>query len=139
MIYPRLAFLSLLLLLSCNAVPEPEPTCRVTRVIDGDTVDMACGGSAPFRARLIGFDTPETYEPRCRAEADLGRQATDRLQGMVATARVTQADLDGTDRYGRRLVRLGIDGRDVGDGLIAEGLAVPYTGGRRIDWCDRLG
>ena len=42
---------------------------------------------------------------------------------MVATARATQADLDGEDRYGRRLVRLGIDGRDVGDGLIAEGLA----------------
>ncbi|MGR3709684.1 MAG: thermonuclease family protein [Alterinioella nitratireducens] len=131
--------MSLLLLLSCNAVPEPEPTCRVTRVIDGDTVDMACGGSAPFRARLIGFDTPETYEPRCRAEADLGRQATVRLRAMVAAARATQADLRGTDRYGRRLVRLGLDGRDVGRGLIAEGLAVPYTGGRRIDWCDRLG
>ena len=59
------------------------------------------------------------------------------LDGVHLVA--TQADLDGEDRYGRRLVRLGIDGRDVGDGLIAEGLAVPYTGGRRIDWCDRLG
>jgi micrococcal nuclease len=35
-------------------------------------------------------------------------------------------------------VQLSLDGRDVGRVLIAEGLAVPYSGGRRIDWCARL-
>lgn len=103
----------------------------------GDTVDMACGG-APFRARLIGFDTPETHEPRCAEEADLGHHATVRLRAMVDAARTTQADLRGHDRYGRRLVRLSLDGRDVGARLIGEGMAVRYSGGRRIDWCDRL-
>jgi len=34
---------------------------------------------------------------------------------------------------------LRLDGRDVGATLIAEGLAVPYRGGARIDWCARLG
>ena len=113
------------------------PTCAVARVIDGDTVDLICDGAA-FRARLTGFDTPETYEPACAAEAALGRQATERLRQMVADADLVEADIGGTDRYGRRLVALRLDGRDVSRRLIAENLAVPYSGGRRINWCDRL-
>ncbi|MHA7888463.1 thermonuclease family protein [Roseicyclus sp.] len=128
-------------------VPSPEPVqkgsapsaCSVTRVVDGDTVDMTCPGEGRFRARLTGFDTPESHEPRCAAEAELARAATLRLRGMVRGAGRVDAQLGGWDRYDRRLVRLALDGRDVGATLIAEGLALPYSGGRRPDWCARLG
>jgi len=111
--------------------------CTVAGVVDGDTVDLRCGGPV-FRARLTGFDTPETYEPGCPAEAALGRQASLRLRQMVDSATRIEADIGGTDRYGRRLVALWLDGQAVSRRLISENLAVPYSGGRRIDWCDRL-
>jgi endonuclease YncB( thermonuclease family) len=123
---------------SATAVSPDPVACRVTSVVDGDTVDMTCAATGPFRARLTGFDTPESFEPGCAAEARLARQATQRLRALVAQARRVDAALAGSDRFGRRLVRLSLDGRDVGAVLIAEGLALPYDGGRRIDWCARL-
>jgi endonuclease YncB( thermonuclease family) len=112
--------------------------CRVLRVIDGDTVDMTCPQTGAFRARLTGYDTPESFEPRCAAEAQAARAATARLRALVRQADRQDARLGGWDRYGRRLVRLSLDGREVGATLTAEGLALPYRGGRRIDWCAYL-
>ena len=112
--------------------------CAVTRVVDGDTVDLDCLGEGRFRARLIGFDTPETHRSGCAEEALAGQAATMRLRAMVTDARQIAAQLGHWDRYDRRLVQLSVDGRDVGASLIAEGLALPYQGGRRPDWCARL-
>ncbi len=114
---------------------QTGPACTITRVIDGDTVAMACRGLGSFRARLMGHDTPETYRARCRAELALGQRATARLRQLLAGAEDIAFSFHGTDRYGRMLTRLRIDGRDVGQRLISEGLAVQYSGGRRIDWC----
>ena len=111
--------------------------CSVAGVVDGDTVDLRCDGPV-FRARLTGFDTPETYEPGCAAEAALGRRAAARLRQLVDNATRIEADIGGTDRYGRRLVALSLDGQAVSRRMIAENLAVAYSGGRRIDWCARL-
>lgn len=113
-----------------------EQGCRIGYVLDGDTVELQCGGESR-RARLLGFDTPETLAAGCAEEAALGRAATARLRALVSEGTVT-LDSDGYDKYGRVLTTLGVDGRDVGDVLIAEGLAVPYSGGRRINWCARL-
>jgi endonuclease YncB( thermonuclease family) len=123
---------------SATALPPDPAACRITSVVDGDTLDMTCAATGPFRARLTGFDTPESFEPGCAAEARVARQATQRLRALVAQARTMDARIEGTDRFGRRLVRLSLDSRDVGAVLIAEGLAAPYDGGRRIDWCARL-
>lgn len=110
----------------------------MVKVIDGDTVDLFCPDAGTERARIIGYDTPETFEPHCRSEARLGNQATRRLKTLVNDARVIETSRRGYDRYGRRLVRLRIDGQDVGKTMVSEGLATPYAGGRRIDWCSRL-
>lgn len=100
-------------------------------VVDGDTIWM--DGE---NIRLMGFDTPETHEWECDAEKALGDRATQRLLvlvngGMVEAHRSGDRD---RDRYGRQLRVVTVDGRDVGDILIAEGLARPYEGGRR-SWC----
>jgi micrococcal nuclease len=115
-----------------------EPDCRIVRVIDGDTVDMICQGVGGFRARLVGFDTPEVYSPGCGAELAAGQQATRLLRRITASAPVTSARLDGQDRYGRLLVRIEVGGQDVANQMIASGLALPYAGGQRPDWCTRL-
>src|SRR5215207_4598953 len=50
----------------------PEGWTRVTRVVDGDTVDTDSG----FRVRLYGIQAPELSEP-------CGAPATDLLAGML--------------------------------------------------------
>jgi endonuclease YncB( thermonuclease family) len=81
--------------------------------------------------RLLSIDTPETYKPRCDAELTKGREATARLRELVANAqRIEVVDSGQADKYDRRLVHLLIDGRDVGQTLMAEGLAVEWRPGR---------
>ncbi|MCI2398012.1 thermonuclease family protein [Aliiroseovarius subalbicans] len=110
--------------------------CRVSYVYDGDTVELTCGGNTQT-ARLVGFDTPETRDAKCAAEKALGDQATGRLRDLVKSGVVTLKS-QGHDKYGRVLTELAVDGRDVAETLVSEGLATSYRGGSRINWCERL-
>lgn len=114
------------------------PDCAVAYVHDGDTIAMACEGRPEVTARLHGFDTAETKEPRCDEERAHGSLAADRLRQLLARGSVEIARV-GRDRYHRPLIRLSVQGEDVGETLIRERPAVPYWGGTRIDWCQRLG
>lgn len=101
------------------------------RVIDGDTVELD-GQSI----RLVGFDTPKTWEPECDYERVLDALATDRLVELVGSGMgVDVTMLLGRDRYDRGLARMFIGNIDVSDILTAEGLARPYERGRRAEWC----
>lgn len=122
----RLTLLALLLAAPAAAAPPG------LRVIDGDTVEH--DGTVH---RLLGYDAPETHDPGCAAEAALGRRATARLRELLAGARrIVLAPSHRVDRWGRQLSRLTVDGRDVREILIAEGLARPYDGrGPRAGWC----
>jgi micrococcal nuclease len=107
-------------------------------ITDGDTVGLH---GSQKGTRLVGFNTPETFEPRCDRELALGRQATARLKELVKTAdRVElrlvacacQPGTQGTNdcNFGRSCGVLTVDGRDVGDILIREGLAARFQCGR---------
>lgn len=98
-------------------------------VVDGDTFRL--GGE---RIRIADIDTPETHPPRCAREAELGAAATRRLHALLNAGPVALQD-HGQDRYGRRLAIVSRGGRSLGDSLVAEGLARPYSGGRRAGWC----
>ena len=111
--------------------------CAVSYVYDGDTVALDCGG-AEITARLQGMDAPETKAPGCAAELAHGTLATERLRDLLGRGEVTYRRV-GADKYDRVLIRLRVDGEDVAERLVREGLAVPYSGGTRINWCERLG
>ncbi len=99
-------------------------------VVDGDTFRMAGD-----KIRIADIVTPETHPARCPEEARLGAAATQRLQALLNSGTVTLHPIDrDTDRHGRKLRRVEVNGRGVGDTLIAEGLARPYRG-RRMGWC----
>jgi endonuclease YncB( thermonuclease family) len=49
--------------------------------------------------------------------------------GTVAMSR------SGHDQYGRELRSVQVGGQDVGEAMIAAGLARSYSGGRRGGWC----
>lgn len=107
------------------------------RVIDGDTVAI---GRVHYR--LLGFDTPELRgrANACTDDRANARAAADRLQALVAVGPSDLAEAPcscrpGTEgsrdcNHGRRCGILTVGGRDVGDILIAEGLARPYA----YDW-----
>ncbi|MBW9114590.1 thermonuclease family protein [Rhizobium cauense] len=103
-------------------------------VTDGDTihVDGEVNGT-----RLVGYNAPEVFSPRCASEKELGDRATDRLKelvraGPVNLSRVPCACIpgtEGTDRcnYGRSCAVLYVSGRDVSSIMVGEGLAVPFV------------
>lgn len=127
-------------------VSVPAPWSSGIHVVDGDTVRS--GGRT---YRLVGFNTPEQgTHARCWQERALASKAKDRLRELVdardvALSRVSCACKPGTEgtdacNYGRLCGKLKADGRDVGQILIAEGLAERYTCWgtscpRRKDWC----
>ncbi len=110
------------------------PVAHAISVVDGDTVRIH-----GRLTRLVGFNAPETWKPNCAAEQRLGEAATERLRQLVDGGGVRFASLtcacrpgrEGTQacNYGRACGSLRVDGRDVGDILISEGLAVPYRCG----------
>ncbi|MFK7882352.1 thermonuclease family protein [Roseobacter sp.] len=100
-------------------------------VVDGDTVRL--NGET---IRLLGFDTPETYRAECESERQQGDAATARLRDLLRLASSAQlAYQPRPDKYGRSLATLTLDGRNVADILVGEGLARRYTGGARRPWC----
>lgn len=106
------------------------------RVIDGDTIRVF---HRKPNVRLVGFNAPETRRARCKVERVLGGRATRRLRELVRTGHLDFAFVPcacppGTQgtracNFGRRCGTLRVQGRDVGDILIGEGLAVPFVCG----------
>jgi micrococcal nuclease len=105
--------LSLLPLCACPPVPE---TATVTRVIDGDTIDIATGQ----RVRYIGIDTPEVYPER---EA-YGMEAWQANRNLVEGKKVRlEKDISETDKYSRLLRYVYVDDTLVNAELVRLGLA----------------
>jgi micrococcal nuclease len=95
---------------------------RVVRIVDGDTFQLASGG----KVRLVGVNTPEIHgkvQPYGQEAADFTKS---RLLGKNVRL---YADVSDTDRYGRflRFVFLEGDDRMFNETLVAEGYAQTMT------------
>jgi micrococcal nuclease len=109
--------------------------CRVSRVIDGDTVDLGCPSTGPVRARIVGYDSPELFSPGCAAERAAAERAKQVLSAWVWHATSTEVALLGHDRYGRMLVDMRLSGQRVARGMVESGLGRRYFGKARGGWC----
>ena len=111
---------------------------RVTHVVDGDTLDVRDEQGVVRRIRLLGVDCLETHHEEklgeqarqwgiSREEARrLGEEATARMRELVHRREVVWIVPEGgrsRDRYGRVLAYVEVEGRDVGELLLKEGLA----------------
>jgi micrococcal nuclease len=103
---------------------------RVNCVVDGDTFWYQ-----GRKIRIADINTPETSEPKCSREAELGAKATARLTQLLNAGAFSleSADRD-QDRYGRTLRVVTRDGESLGAALEREGLAEHWKG-YRGDWC----
>src|SRR5262252_9230742 len=107
----------------------------VTRVIDGDTIDVAGLG----RVRLLGIDAPEIGGPFERP-APFALEARDELQ-MLVLNRFARFECDlvpEDDKYGRRLAYVVLEtGELVNARLVRDGLA-RVSARRRLRRWDEL-
>mgnify|MGYP001199796762 FL=1 len=92
---------------------------RVVGVSDGDTVTVLTAENRQFKIRLSGIDAPEKKQPfGAHAKETLSRQ----LFGQAVTVEWTK-----TDRYGRIVGKIEVDGFDVNLEQLREGSAWVYT------------
>ena len=105
---------------SAREVPADAATVRVTRVIDGDTVEVRDDvARTTIRVRLAGIDAPERGQP-------FATRARERLGELLRTEPV-RIQVFKHDRYDRAVGNLWAGGTDVGLALIAEGLAWHFS------------
>ena len=96
----------------------------VTRVVDGDTIDVRLTSGKRERVRLIGIDTPESGACHASAASARARQLA-LSKAVVLKGDPTQ---DTRDRYGRLLAYVWLPGgKDLGYQLIASGHAKTYV------------
>jgi endonuclease YncB( thermonuclease family) len=109
----------------------------VARCVDGDTCTLTSGE----KVRLLVIDAPELRGARCGRERVMAIKARDRLSELVAGRRVELERSPKRDAFRRTLATIAIDGRDVGEIMLAEGLAVHWRAGLRHErpgpWCSQ--
>ncbi len=94
----------------------------VTRVIDGDTIEIDINGTI-YKVRYIGLDAPELDDERPEFCA-LAQEATRYNRQLVEGKTVRlEKDISETDRYGRLLRYVYVDDIFVNAELVEQGLA----------------
>ena len=102
---------------------------------DGDTCYVMIDGNKA-KIRLLELDTPEISKPKCEAEHELGLEARDYLNNLIANASLVEIKTEyEKDYFGRTLAYLIIDGEDASAKIRSNNLGVIYERGNRKDWC----
>ena len=97
-------------------------SAQVTRVVDGDTIDVLIGGQVT-RVRYIGINAPESVKPDHAVER-MGHEASATNRALVDGKTVyLERDVSDTDSYGRLLRYVYVDDLFVNAELVRLGLA----------------
>jgi endonuclease YncB( thermonuclease family) len=119
--------------------PPGHETAVVTRVIDGDTIEVNITGRAAgpgageariggaYDVRLIGIDTPESVKPSSPVEC-FGRESSAAATALLEGVSVKLVkDVEETDGYDR-LLRYVYLGQELANArLVANGYAAAFT------------
>ncbi|OZM77534.1 thermonuclease family protein [Pseudonocardia sp. MH-G8] len=111
-----------------QAAPASTAQAVVTKVVDGDTIDVTVDGRGE-RVRMLNIDTPEITGPEVQC---LGPEAAAHLAELlpVGTPVVLEFDEERTDGYDRTLAGVRTrDGALVNAEMARAGLAVPLVVG----------
>lgn len=115
--------LALALPTAADAAPSgslnpPAPIhCHVVGISDGDTI-TCLAGKTPHRIRLAGIDAPESRQA-------YGQRAKQALSDRIYR-RDVQVRISGTDRYGRLVGTVYLNGHDINRQMVADGYAWVY-------------
>lgn len=113
---------------------------RTIRVIDGDTIKAS---NLRASVRISGYDSPEIQKNirsgyRCEQELEHGLRAKAELERLLTPPNVVVVKRTlAFDEYGRRLARVTVNGHDLADLMIGQGMAKPWGPGMtRPKWCE---
>jgi len=130
-------------ILLLSASPALADQYEITRVIDGDTVEIAVDFlpeplPPKLSIRVIGIDTPEKApRAQCDAEAALAKKASAFTKDAVANATEIDVQILKWDKYGGRVLGdVFLDQQSLAQSLISAGLARPYKGDAKQSWCE---
>jgi micrococcal nuclease len=119
--------------------PPGYESARVTRIVDGDTIEVVITGRRAGPAagdarvgqhhdvRLLGIDTPESVNPNTAVEC-FGEESSAALAAFLEDQEVVLVDdVENTDQYDR-LLRYVYLGHEMANArLVANGYAFAYT------------
>ena len=115
-----------------------EYKCEVTRVVDGDTIDvildLGFNVLHKARVRLFGIDTPES-RTRDKDEKVRGKMAAKFLQNAIDSGDVViRTELkDSRGKFGRVLGTVVVNEVDINQAMCNAYLAVSYYGQHKDD------
>lgn len=103
-------------------------TAKIIRVVDGDTIDVEIDLGFDIwhktRLRLAHIDAFEQ-------STEIGKRATAYVKEALAGEPTYEITTYKTDKYGRYLAEIFINGNSLNKNLVDIGFAVPYEGGKR--------
>ena len=99
---------------------------KVVRVYDGDSI-TARAGEEEIKVRLVGIDAPEKSRKKREPGQPFSQKATKYLASLVLNKTITIKEY-GTDRYGRILGLVFVDGKNVNLEMVKAGFAEVYRG-----------
>lgn len=111
----------------------------VTSIYDGDTFRANIAGwpaiiGQRVPIRINGIDTPE-LRGKCEVEKKLARQAKQLTVATLRAGKHIQLNNMQRGKYFRIIADVMVDGKSLATELVNAGLAVPYHGGTKINWC----
>lgn len=113
----RALFAALILVLAGMASAEVIQG-RAVGVLDGDTIDVLTSTKSTIRVRLAGIDAPEKRQA-------FGARSKQSLSDLVFSKAV-MIEAQKTDRYGRLIGKVMVEGIDAGLAQIERGMAWFY-------------
>ena len=134
---------------TANATAEPQAsgggsgggydeTVTVSRVVDGDTVEISPAVGGVTDLRLIGIDTPETVDPGEEVEP-YGPESSDfAVQELTGQSVGLEFGAERTDQYDRLLAYVYVGGEMFNEVLVEEGYAQAYPYEPNTEYEDRF-
>ena len=111
-------FLAVLFILSVGLAHAVTITGKVVGVSDGDTITVLDVSKTQFKIRLGGIDAPEKAQP-------FGQKSKEHLSGLVFGKQVV-VESDKTDKYGRTVGKVLVNGKDANLEQVHSGFAWHY-------------
>jgi micrococcal nuclease len=128
--------LSLAVVPGCGGSPCGETEGTVMRIVDGDTIELADAR----KIRLLLVDTPETTGGQDDCYGQEAKQFT--TDTLLNKQIELEYDVECTDRFGRTLAYVTVDGQEINKLMIQRGYAcvlhISPDGDARVDECKAL-
>lgn len=120
-----MAFLILIACSIASSALADTITGKVVSVADGDTLTILDEARVQHKVRLAQIDAPETSHGKNKPGQPFGNDSKQSL-AQLTFGKVVTASCGDTDRYGRSVCGISVDGIDVNREQVQRGMAWVY-------------